>query len=150
MGVQFRMYRDDTYKRAEVLAEIMGSMNKGEYSDFAVRSLAIRAEAIIRDFTKRQVNILELIHICSYVKDFAILPKLQDFEICGISKTLIRKELEKLEELNVISWKRDENFFRIKEPNYWNAPYHSGYNNYRAGEIFELNMRAIRQGMTWD
>ncbi|MNW47208.1 Bacteriophage replication protein O [compost metagenome] len=74
-------------------------------------------ELIRRNFTKRQKDILLFIWRLSYgcnLKE-AFIPKLKDFEICGIPATHIKKELLFLENAKVISWNKDEKLFAIKK-----------------------------------
>ncbi|MDY7043627.1 replication protein [Virgibacillus sp. M23] len=105
-------------------------------------SVMINTELLKRDFTKRQRSILVFIYNLSLSigKERAIIPKLQDFELCGISKTKIKDELDKLIELNVISWDKDSNYFQIINPREWKAPYHQGYNDARSQALFLLNL----------
>lgn len=105
--------------------------------------MMVRSDITKRNFTKRQQNIL--MFICNYSftfgKESAIIPQLQDFEVCGISKTKVREELEKLLEMNVIKWDRESNRFSVIDPNDWSAPFHSGYKDMRTQEIFIVNSR---------
>lgn len=103
-----------------------------------------RAEVLRRDFTKRQLKIISMIQSLSgYIgKERAIVPKMKDWEIAGISKIKARAELIKLVEMNVIDWNEEENSFAIKDPREWTGVnFHSGYNNERAREIFMLNLK---------
>lgn len=105
--------------------------------------MLIRAEVLRRDFTKRQLKIISFIHTLSYYigKKRAIIPKMQDFEICGISKIKIRNELTQLKELNVLDWNEDEKTFQIKDPRGWKVKFHAGYNDERAKDLFILNLK---------
>jgi hypothetical protein len=112
--------------------------------DLTVKELLVRTEILKHDFTKRQLSILMLIITLSYIygKEYAVIPKLQDFELTGISKKHIKSELTKLIEMNVIEWIKENNLFRIQEPRFWvNAPYNSGYNDRRGRDLFLLNLR---------
>jgi hypothetical protein len=104
--------------------------------------LVVNSEIIKRDFSKRQQKIILFIKLLSfpYGKSCAIIPNMQDFELCGISKTVVREELTKLIELNVLSWDKTRNRFSIREPHNWLVPYHTGYNDVRAEQIFSLNL----------
>jgi hypothetical protein len=137
------VYREDTIKRAELLAERLKDISPLEMSQYTIKTIAIRSEMIKRDLTKRQYNILATIFILSYMKDYAIIPKLMDFELSGVSKTLIKKELDKLVEMSVITWDKCNNHFSINDPMVWDAPYHYGYSNQRAEELFQLNLNQI-------
>lgn len=107
------------------------------------RELMVRAEVLRRDFTKRQLNIISMILTFSYYagKEKAIIPKMQDFEIAGISKIKIRNELIQLVEMNVIEWNEEENTFTFRDIRDWEVKYHSGYNHDRAIELFDLNVK---------
>jgi hypothetical protein len=109
----------------------------------AEKELLIRCEIIRRDLTKRQMNIITLIFTFSHYlgKERAVIPKMRDFEICGVSKIKARSELTKLVELNVLDWNEEENSFAIKDTKEWKAKYNSGYNDDRAWELFVLNLR---------
>jgi hypothetical protein len=107
------------------------------------REMLIRGEILKRDFTKRQMKIISMILTlsCYIGKEKAIIPKMQDFELAGISKIKIRNELTQLVGMNVIEWNEEENTFSIKDPREWKAKYHSGYNDPRAQELFILNLK---------
>jgi hypothetical protein len=137
------MILNETHHRSKQFAFDMANIGGLELENVVYKSLSVRTEMLKRDLTKRQVNIIHFIYALSYIKDYAIIPKLQDFELCGISKTLIKKELEKLININVITWKKEENYFRLNEISEWNAPYHYGYNSVRAGELFEMNVKLV-------
>lgn len=105
--------------------------------------MMFRSEVLRRDFTKRQLKIISMIQTLSYYigKEKAIIPKMQDWEIAGISKIKIRNELTQLVELKVIDWNEDENSFNLKDPREWKVKFHSGYNDDRAKELFILNLK---------
>jgi hypothetical protein len=126
--------------------KLLEDISEKKYSDvdFIVNETLIRAEIIKRDFKKRQLNILSFIFIFSYGygKEWALIPKMKDFELAGISKIIIRKELNQLLDMGVIEWKQDENLFRINDPRKWHGvPYHNGYNDDRARELFFMNLK---------
>lgn len=82
-------------------------------------------EFIIRDFSKRQYKILLFILRLSWAcnKKYAVIPNLKDFELCGISKNNIKKELLELENAGVLYWNRSENIFALnKYYEYWKTP----------------------------
>ena len=118
---------------------------KNHNPELATREVFIRAEILKRNFSKRQLTILAFIGTFSYMygKESAIIPKLKDFEIAGISITKIADELKKLEGMNVITWYRgkDTNEFSINDPREWQADYHSIYNDIRSRELFLLNLK---------
>jgi hypothetical protein len=117
--------------------------NKLKNPDIPLRESLIRGEVLKRDFTKRQQNIISMIFTLSYYlgKPSAIIPKMQDFEIAGINKVKARKELTQLVEMNVLEWDEKNHIFSIKDIREWKVKYHSGYNDERAKDIFELNLR---------
>jgi hypothetical protein len=107
-----------------------------------VDHLVINSEIIKRDFSKRQQKIILFIKMLSFPfgKTWAVIPNMQDFELCGINKTVVNEELKKLVELNVLSWDKVGNRFSIREPHGWLVSYHTGYNDARAGDVFTLNL----------
>ncbi|AYA77386.1 hypothetical protein DOE78_19090 [Bacillus sp. Y1] len=113
--------------------------------DLAIKEVMILAEVLKRDFSKRQLSILGLIMTFSYFygKETALIPKLSDFELAGISKTKINVELSKLVELDIITWTRgrDANEYMINDPRQWKAEYHKKYNDIRSRELFFLNLK---------
>lgn len=73
------------------------------------------SEAIMQsDFSKRQRNILDLIIRMSYGcgKKSALL-RLSDFELVGVYKVDVKKELEYLEKAHVIVADKEDDFFRL-------------------------------------
>lgn len=102
----------------------------------------LQTEMFKRNLTKRQRSIVSFISVLStfYSKEKAIIPKLMDFELAGISKTHCGAELEKLEKMKVITWDRESNEFGILDPSGWEAPINAGYNKDRARELFFLNL----------
>lgn len=110
---------------------------------YILKMMAIRSELIKRDITKRQKSIIDFIFALSVVfaKDEALIPKMQDFEACGVSRARIRGEIDKLVELKIITWNKDENLFSITDPSEWLAPYHTGMSEQRIKEIFFLNLK---------
>lgn len=79
-------------------------------------------ELITRDFSKRQLNIIFFILRLSWAcgKKYAIIPNLKDFEVCGIRRQHITKELEILQKTRVIYWNREVNLFALnKYYEYW-------------------------------
>jgi hypothetical protein len=126
----------------EVLEETL--INHHQDIDLTVKELLIRGEILKHDFTKRQMVILMFIITFSYNygKEYAYIPKVQDFEIAGISKKHINDELKKLLSMKVIDWNKEEKLFKINEPRFWeNCPYNSGYNDERSRELFMLNLQ---------
>lgn len=126
---------------SKLLEDVKNGKNKT--MEFTIKEVLIRAEFLKRDFTKRQLKILSMIFTFSfqYGKDWALIPKMKDFELAGVSKIKIRNEINQLVELNVLEWNQEEGLFRIKDPREWNAPYHNGYSDDRSRELFFLNLK---------
>lgn len=108
-----------------------------------MKEMLVRAESLKRDFTKRQMNIIGFIFTFSfaYGKEWALIPKMKDFEIAGISSVKIRNEIDQLIEMGVVNWNQEEMLFCINDPRKWTAPYHSTYNDVRSRELFVLNVQ---------
>lgn len=125
---------------------------KNRNMDLAISEVLIRAEFLKRDFTKRQLVILTYIMTFSYFygKESALIPKLKDFSLAGISPTKVKDELTKLEELRVITWKKGKGYneYSINDPREWEAAYHSNYDDVRSKELFFLNLK--HAGATFD
>jgi hypothetical protein len=134
------------YERLTTLyKDIILNIGKKKYDNLHIprQEMLYRAEILRRDFTKRQLKIISMIQSLSYYigKERAIIPKMQDFEIAGISKIKIRAELTQLVEMNVIDWNEEGNSFALTDPREWKVKFHSGYNNERARELFILNLK---------
>jgi hypothetical protein len=144
--VLYMPWANNSHERiVKYYTKLLEDISEKKYNDvsFIIEETLIRAEIIKRDFKKRQLNILSLIFIFSYGygKEWALIPKMMDFELSGISRIKIRKELDELIGMRVIEWKKEEHLFRIKDPREWKgAPYHSGYNDDRSRELFFLNL----------
>ncbi|MGZ7119965.1 MAG: replication protein [Methanobacterium sp.] len=110
--------------------------------DITIKGFLIRSEIFRHDFTKRQILILLFIVTYSYLygKEWALIPKLRDFELCGIGRTHIKKELVKLQGLNVLKWNQEENLYGVKDPRVWGVPYNASYNDDRNKEIISINL----------
>lgn len=111
--------------------------------DELTKEMNIRKEITRRKFTKRQLNILYIIYELSYPyrKEKALIPRLQDFELCGVSKTKIREELDKLVELNVIGEETSFGLYWINNPREWNVKRHKSHTAKRSEELVILNLR---------
>lgn len=123
------------------IAEEIKSQSKD--INLIMNEFLIRTEALKRDFTKRQMNILGLIFTFSfgYSKEWALIPKMKDFELAGISSIKIRSEIDQLVEMGVIKWNQVENLFSINDPRKWTVKYHNGYCDNRSRELFILNLQ---------
>jgi hypothetical protein len=134
-------YDEVTGMYAEILPKIGELKFKKPY--IPQLELMVRAEVLRRDFTKRQLKIISMILSFSYYvgKEKAIIPKMQDWELCGINKIKARSELTQLANMNVIEWNEEENSFAFKDIREWEVKYHSGYNHNRMLELFDLNWK---------
>jgi len=90
-----------TYERvlelhSDVLKNADGEISSERF-DIYLKEMIIRNEIMKHDFTKRQLNIMTFIanHSFAFMKDFAVVPKLKDFELCGVSVKHIKDELKK-------------------------------------------------------
>ena len=104
-------------------------------------------EIIRRDFTKRQNDILLFVWRLSYgcKKKSAIIPKLQDFDICGVSPTNITKELKHLAECKVLKWDRVNMIFEInKNYEFWQISPVKGWNADRFKELIGENLKTYQ------
>lgn len=112
-------------------------------TEYINKMKTVRSEIIKRDVTKRQMKIIDQIFIFSlaFGKDAALIPNLQDFQMCGVDKSKIKYELEKLVELNMISWDKEQHLFTIKNPAEWECPYHYGFSDRRIQELVFLNAK---------
>src|SRR5205085_8025734 len=88
--------------------------------DLIIRELLVRGEILKHDFTKRQLTILMFIITFSfnYGKETAYIPKLQDFEVAGISKKHIKNELNKLMEMKWSLGIRKKKHFPFKSQDF--------------------------------
>lgn len=110
--------------------------------DKILAEIQVRTEFLRRDFTKRQMNIITFIYNYSFGfgKEWALIPKMKDFEIAGISKIIARKEIEKLVEMGVVEWNQEDNLFRIKDPREWETAYNNGFSHDRSRELRRINV----------
>lgn len=101
-------------------------------------------ELIRRNFTKRQKDILLFIWRLSYgcnLKE-AFIPKLKDFEVCGIPATHIKKELLFLENAKVITWQQSEKLFSInKDYDFWQINPVVGWDFDRFNALIHQNLK---------
>lgn len=106
-------------------------------------SHAIIEELLMRDFTKRQRSILDLILRLSWGcgKKYAIIPRLKDFELCGVSRTKIKAELEYLTNARVIEWDRYENRFMFcKDYDSWKISIVLNYDRELLNHLIHINV----------
>lgn len=127
-------------------AQIMKDIHMARYqasAEFDIQEHLIRTDFLRRDFTKRQMKIMTFIFNYSYglAKEWALIPKMKDFEVAGISSIKIRKEIDQLIELGVLEWKQEENLFRIIDPREWTVAYNSSFSFDRAQTLFDINLQ---------
>lgn len=114
---------------------------------------SIYEEIMSRDFSKRQRNILDLILRLSWGcgKRYAIIPRIKDFEVAGIHRTHVRKELEYLEKCRVIVWNRELNLFALnKDYDTWAISYSKTADDQGLSELIHLNIADKQQGESYD
>lgn len=108
---------------------------------------SIEEEIMMRDFTKRQRSILDLILRLSWGcgKKTAIIPLQKDFEMVGVDQTKVKSELNWLVNAKVISWDQDEKEFSFNK-NYdeWKVSIVVGYDKKRFAELLNLNIRTCQ------
>lgn len=129
----------------KVYLDLIDVLLKHTSSDmnFMMRDLYIRSELLKYDFTKRQRAILTFIFGTSYNygKNTAVIPRMKDWEICGIQQAKAPGELKKLVDMDVITWDKETNEFGIADPRGWKVPINQGYNQQRARELFMINLK---------
>jgi hypothetical protein len=126
-----------------IVQEVQDKRNHIDNIDLLLKEQLIRVEILKRDFTKRQMNILGFILVLSmaYGKEWAVIPRMKDFELAGISSIKIRSEIDQLVEKGVIKWNQEENLFSITNPREWTTKHHSGYSDSRIREVFIVNLK---------
>ncbi|MFD0868796.1 replication protein [Paenibacillus residui] len=123
----------------------MVSMVNPQPEDAHIRiNSEIHREIIKRKFTQRQRDIIDFILTLSWgcgSKPSALIPKLKDFELCGVGKNHIKNELEILESKRVIFWDREMNLFQInKHYDQWEIEIIGKYNKEKMNELISLNL----------
>lgn len=101
-------------------------------------------EVLRRDFSKRQQSILHFIWRLSYGcnKKTATIPRLKDFELCGVSPQNIKAELEHLEVCKVIFWDQKSNKFEFnKNHKEWIVTPKKGWNRSDFDKLLHLNIQ---------
>ncbi|MCZ4246856.1 hypothetical protein BXO87_01770 [Bacillus sp. GZB] len=121
---------------------IVGSQYMNRNPDIVASEIHISREMLKRDFTKRQLKIITFIYTFSfpYNKKVALIKNMQDFELCGVSKTKIAEELDKLTELRVIEWDKGTKEFSINDPHYWEVPFNRGFSDTRSQQMVIENL----------
>jgi phage replication O-like protein O len=100
-------------------------------------------EIIRRDFSKRQKDIILFIWRLSYgcQKKYAVIPKLKDFELCGIGAQNITNELKYLATSKVIFWDKSESIFTVnKDYEQWQISPVRGWDEEKFKELIHLNL----------
>ena len=100
-------------------------------------------QVMMRDFTKRQRAILDLILRLSWgcQKKTARIPHQSDFELVGVGRTHIKKELEWLVAARVIFWDRDQMLFEFnKKHTEWKVSLVRGYDSDRLADLVAINL----------
>ena len=101
-------------------------------------------EIIRRDFTKRQRSIIDFIWRLSYgtQKKYAVIPQLKHFELAGIGKTHIKKELKHLEAARVLNWDQTLNRYQINtDHEKWQITPNAGWDQEIFSDLIHLNIR---------
>jgi uncharacterized phage protein (TIGR02220 family) len=104
---------------------------------------SIIEELMMRDFSKRQRSILDLILRLSWGcnKHEAIIPLLRDFEICGVAPTKIKTELEYLVNALVLFWDSNTNrFWFNKNYDQWKISIIRGYSKEALRNLIHINI----------
>lgn len=113
-------------------------------TDAHIRIAHSITEAIMmRDFSKRQRSILDLILRLSWGcgKKTAIIPRQKDFQVVGIAESKVRSELEWLVDAEVIEWNKDMNIFSFKKDfDKWAVSLVPRYNRKRFDELLHINL----------
>jgi len=103
-------------------------------------------EAImLRDFSKRQRKILDLILRCSWGcgnKETATIPRQKDFECAGIHEVHIKTELQWLVNSKVITRDGDKYSF-VKDFNQWQVSRNKPYQPERLTELVSINLQEL-------
>lgn len=110
---------------------------------------SIQEEIMMRDFTKRQRSIVDLILRLSWGcnKKTAIIPRQRDFEMVGIGEGKIKRELQWLVNAKVIIWSRDTNEFSFnKNYDQWLVSIVPGYDKELFSQLLHLNLYAYQNG----
>lgn len=108
-------------------------------------------EIIRRDFSKRQLAILHFIIRLSYgcQKKDCVVEKLIDFEIAGIHKSDIKKELNYLCNTKVIIWDQENNLFSLnKDYEKWQINPSKGWDEERMDSLLHQNIKRKKVGET--
>lgn len=101
-------------------------------------------EIIRRDFSKRQLAIMHFIIRLSYGchrKD-CIIEKFNLFELAGLNKSDIKKELKFLRECRVLNWDEEAMIFSInKDYEKWQINPSKGYDKEKINQLVHVNIK---------
>jgi len=100
-------------------------------------------QIMMRDFTKRQRSILDLILRLSYGcgKKYALIPTLNSFALAGVRPNHVRKEIEGLVAARVIEWDEVVMHFAFnKDYDQWEIPYAYGHDEAKLDDLITLNL----------
>lgn len=101
-------------------------------------------EIIRRDFSKRQLAILHLIIRLSYgcQRKDCLIGKFNFFELAGLNKSDIKKELQFLRECRVLNWSEETMLFSVnKDYEKWQINPSKGYQKQKLDELVHENLR---------
>lgn len=109
-------------------------------------AVTIQDELTLRDFTKRQYKIINLILRVSWAcgKKYAVIPYYTKyFGACGIHKSDIKKEINTLIKNNVLFWEQTANAFEFnKNFDEWLIPYHPEAEKSLIQELISMNLKS--------
>ncbi|MMZ46275.1 Replication initiation and membrane attachment [compost metagenome] len=103
----------------------------------------IHRELIRRKFTQRQRDIIDFVLTLSWGcgKPSAKIPMLKHFELCGVRKEHIKKELKKLVENHVLFWDEHMNVFQInKHYDMWTVDVVERYDPKMMNDLIKINI----------
>jgi DnaD/phage-associated family protein len=104
----------------------------------------IHREIIRRKFTQRQRDIIDFILTLSWGcgKPSAIIPMLKYFELCGVLRTHVKKELQRLVEAHVILWEESMSVFQInKHYDQWSVEIVEAFDKKTMSELIKINIQ---------
>lgn len=109
-------------------------------------AVAIQDELTIRDFTKRQYKIINLILRVSWAcgKKYAVIPQYTKyFKACGLHKQDVKKEINTLVKNKVIFWEQATNIFEFnKNFDEWLISYHPEVEKSLIQELIVMNLKS--------
>lgn len=103
-------------------------------------------QILMRDFTKRQRAILDLLLRLSYGcgKKTAYIPQMRHFEACGVAPNKVKRELDALQLYNVVGWDTGSHEFWLnKDYDTWQIGSPSDDQKDTFAELLRINLKAI-------